>query len=83
MFILLRIFYKLENKLLKEIVHPIMKTLSSFTHPHVGPNLCEFLSSAELKKVGNQTFAGSQHFAELLNGLLKYLFSKYYRKNII
>jgi len=36
-----------------------MKILSSFTHPQIVPNLCEFLSSAEhkdiLKNVSNQT----------------------------
>ncbi len=68
---ILSIFYKMENKQLKGTVHAIMKILSSFTHPHVGPNLCEFLSFAELKNVGNQTVAGCQHFAELLNSLLK------------
>jgi len=34
---------------LKVIVHPKMKILSSLTHPHVVPNLYEFLSSAEHK----------------------------------
>jgi len=33
------------------MVHPKMKILSSFTHPHVVPNLYEFL----LKIVGNRT----------------------------
>ncbi len=35
--------------LLKEIVHPKMKILSSFTHPQVVSNLYEFLCSAEHK----------------------------------
>ncbi len=34
---------------LKGIVHPKMKILSSFTHPQVVPNLFEFLCSAEHK----------------------------------
>jgi len=43
---------------LKGIVHPKMKNLSSFIHPHVVSNLYELLSFAEhkiLKNVGNQT----------------------------
>ncbi len=35
--------------LLKGIVHPKMKMLSSFTHPHVVPNLYVFLFYAEHK----------------------------------
>jgi len=35
---------------LKGIVHPKIKILSSFTHPHVVPTLYEFLSSAEHKR---------------------------------
>jgi len=35
--------------LLKGIVHPKMKILSSFTHPQVVANLHEFLSSSEHK----------------------------------
>jgi len=31
------------------ILHPKMKILSSFTHPHVFANMYEFLSSAEHK----------------------------------
>ncbi len=38
-----------ESEILKGIVHPKMKILSSFTHPQVVPNLYEFLCSAEHK----------------------------------
>ncbi len=31
-------------------IHPKMKKLSSFTHPHVLPNLYEFLSYVEHKR---------------------------------
>ncbi len=34
----------------KGIVHPKMKMLSSFTHPHVISNLYEFLSYVEHKR---------------------------------
>ncbi len=34
---------------LKEIVHPKMKIMSSFTNPQVVPNLYEFLCSAKHK----------------------------------
>ncbi len=44
---------------IKGIVNPKMTILSSFTHPHVVPNLYAFLSSVEhkdnLMNVGNQT----------------------------
>ncbi len=44
---------------IKGIVNPKMTILSSFTHPHVVPNLYAFLSSVEhkdnLRNVGNQT----------------------------
>jgi len=49
----------------KDTVHPKSLILSSFTHPHVFPNLHEFLSSVELKRrhfkknVGNQTVDGT------------------------
>jgi len=33
------------------ILHPKMTILSSFTHPQVVSNLCEFLSSAEHKDI--------------------------------
>jgi len=33
----------------KGTLHPKLKILSSFTHPQVFENLCEFLSSAEHK----------------------------------
>jgi len=36
---------------LKGIVHPKMKIRSSFTHPQVVPNMYEFLSSTEQKKI--------------------------------
>ncbi len=36
-------------EIFKEIVHPKIKSLSSFIHPHVIPNLCEFLSYVEHK----------------------------------
>ncbi len=50
---------------IKGVVHPKMKILSSFTHPHVVPNLYECLCSAEgkediLKNVGNRAVLG-QH----------------------
>ncbi len=32
-----------------QYVHPKMKILSSFIHPHIVPNLYEFLSSVEHK----------------------------------
>jgi len=35
---------------LKEIVHPQMKILTLFTHPHVVPDLYEILSSGEHKR---------------------------------
>jgi len=35
---------------LKELVHPKMKILSVFTHPHVVPNLYVFICSAEQEK---------------------------------
>jgi len=35
--------------LLKGLVHPKMKILSAFTHPHVFPNLFVFICSAEHK----------------------------------
>ncbi len=35
---------------LQRIVHPKCKILSSFTHPHVIPNLYEFLSSEDILK---------------------------------
>jgi len=35
--------------MLKGIVHPKMKILSSFTHPQVVPNPNEFLSSVKQK----------------------------------
>ncbi len=49
--------------MLKGIVHPKMKILSSFTHPQVVPNLYECLCSAEhkediLKNVGNKAILG-------------------------
>ncbi len=49
--------------LFKGIVHREMKMLSSFSHPHVVPNLHEFLSYVEhkksiLKNAGNQTVDG-------------------------
>jgi len=53
--------YKINNKLaIKGLVHPKMKILSVFTHPHVVPNLCVFICSAEhkgryLNKCFNQT----------------------------
>ncbi len=63
-----QIKYSLQEKkkktVLKGIVHPKMKILSSFTHPQVVPNLYEFLCSAEhtkediLKKVCNQAVLG-------------------------
>ncbi len=31
----------------KDIVHPKIKILSSFTHTHVVPNLSDFLSTAQ------------------------------------
>jgi len=34
---------------IKGIVHPTMKILSLFSHPHVAPKLNEFLSYVELK----------------------------------
>jgi len=34
---------------LKGLVHPKMKILSLFTHPHVVPNLYVFICSAEHK----------------------------------
>jgi len=36
---------------LKRDILMIVKILSSFTHPHVVPNLYEFLSSVELKGI--------------------------------
>jgi len=44
----------------KGLVHPKMKILSVFTHPHVVPNLCVFICSAEhkgryMEKYFNQT----------------------------
>jgi len=33
----------------KGLVHPKMKILSAFTHPHVDPNLYVFICSAEHK----------------------------------
>ncbi len=33
----------------KGIVHPKVTTLSSYTHPHVVPNLYDFLSSVKYK----------------------------------
>ncbi len=41
--------YSCHIPLVKGIVHPKMKILSSFTHPQVVPNLYEFLCSAEHK----------------------------------
>jgi len=35
--------------ILKGLVHPKMKILSVFTHPHVVPNLYAFICSAEHK----------------------------------
>jgi len=45
----LHFFFSFNNVtvIIKGIVHPKMKILSSFTHPQVVPNLYEFLSSAE------------------------------------
>jgi len=37
------------SQILKGLVHPKMKILSVFTHPHVVPNLNVFICSAELK----------------------------------
>ncbi len=37
-------------KMSKGIAHPKMKMLSSFTHPHVIPNLYKFLSYVEHKR---------------------------------
>ncbi len=53
--------------LLKGIVHPKMKILSSFTHPQVVPNLYECLCSAEHKgryseECGKQQFWGTIDF---------------------
>ncbi len=61
------IYYKPEYRLyssLKGIVHPKMKILSSFTHPHVVPNLYECLCSAEHKgryseECGKQSSSGA------------------------
>jgi len=39
----------LNHTILKGIVHPRMKIMSSFTQTQVVPNLYEFLSSAEQK----------------------------------
>lgn len=41
----------LPSDLLKRTVHPKMKTLSSFTHPHVVPNPCDFLSFVKHKMI--------------------------------
>ncbi len=38
------------NNPFKGILHPKCTILSSFTHPNVVTNLCEFLSSAEHKR---------------------------------
>jgi len=40
---------KVSTKNIKGLVHPKMKILSVFTHPHVVPNLCVFICSAEHK----------------------------------
>ncbi len=54
----------LEHKTsLKETVHPKMKTLSSFMHPQVDPNLYECVCFAEHKgryseEYGNQSSSG-------------------------
>ncbi len=53
--------------LLKGIVHPKMKILSSFTHPQVVPNLYECLCSAEHKgryseECGKQSSSGTPVF---------------------
>ncbi len=61
------IYYKPEYRLyssLKGIVHPKMTILSSFTHPHVVPNLYECLCSAEHKGIyseecGKQSSSGA------------------------
>ncbi len=54
----------LEQTLLKGIVHPKMKILSSFTHPQVVPNLYECLCSTEHKgryseECGKQSSSGA------------------------
>jgi len=38
------------HSMLKRLVHPKMKILSVFTHPHVVPNLYVFICSAEQHK---------------------------------
>ncbi len=53
-----------EQNILQGIVHPKINILSSFTYPHVVPNLYEFLSNVEQKKIfkkmlKKQTVAGS------------------------
>ncbi len=55
------------SKLLKGIIHPKMKILSSFTHPQVVPNLYECLCSAEHKgryseECGKRQFWGTIDF---------------------
>ncbi len=52
------------RELIKGIVHPKMKILSSFTHPQVVPNLYECLCSAEHKgryseECGKQSSSGA------------------------
>ncbi len=56
--------YRKHAKILKGIVHPKMKILSSFTHPQVVPNLYECLCSAEHKgryseECGKQSSSGA------------------------
>ncbi len=60
-----KLYYKLP--LVKGIVHPKMKILSSFTHPQVVPNLYECVCSAEHKgryseECGKQQFWGTIDF---------------------
>jgi len=38
------------HKLVKGLVHPKMKILSVFTHPHVVPNLYVFICSVDTKE---------------------------------
>ncbi len=54
-----------KHDLLKGIVHPKVKILSSFTHPHVVPNLYEYLCSAEYKG-GYSEESGEKMMTEFL-----------------